>query len=134
MKLIIVHYRLPARAIAWVGALAIIVLSVVPANDRPVTGFGPQLEHIAIFSIVAAAFAVGYELSATRLVFLAFAFCGGIELLQVPLSTRHARLTDFVIDFVASCFGIGLIFFWKKTFGRQIQNEFGGSQRAINDN
>ncbi len=115
MKSIIVHYRLLARAIAWVGALAIIVLSVVPANDRPVTGFGPQLEHIAIFSVVAAAFAVGYELSATRLVFLAFAFCGGIELLQVPLSTRHARLTDFVIDFVASCFGIGLIFFWKKT-------------------
>jgi hypothetical protein len=134
MKLMIVHYRLLARAIAWVGVLAIIVLSVVPANDRPVTGFGPQLEHIAIFSVVAAAFAIGYEFSATRLGFLAFVFCGGIELLQVPLSTRHARLTDFVIDFVASCFGIGLVFFWKKTFGRQTQNEFGGSQRAINDN
>ena len=128
MKSFIVHYRLLARAIAWVGVLAIIVLSVVPAGDRPVTGFGSQLEHIAIFSVVAAAFAVGHEFSATRLIVLAFVFCSVIELLQVPLPSRHARLTDFVIDFVASCFGIGLIFFWKKTFGRQIQNEFGGSQ------
>jgi hypothetical protein len=124
MKSFIVHYRLLARAIAWVGMLAIVILSVVPADERPVTGFGSQLEHVAIFSIVAAAFAVGYEFSATRLVFLALVFCGIIELLQVPLPTRHARLTDFVIDFVASCIGIGLILFWKRAFGRQIQNEF----------
>ena len=116
MKFIIVHYRLPARAIAWVGILAIIVLSVVPADDRPVTGFGSQFEHVAIFSVVAAAFAVSYEFSATRLVFLALLFCAAIELLQVPLPTRHARLTDFVIDFVASCIGIGLIFSWKWRF------------------
>ena len=34
------HYRLVARALAWIGIFAIIVLSVVPAVDRPVTGLG----------------------------------------------------------------------------------------------
>jgi VanZ family protein len=76
---------------------------------------------------VAAAFAIGYEFSATRLGFLAFVFCGFIELLQVQLPTRHARLTDFVIDFVASCFGIGLIFFWKKTFTIRLLFAFFGN-------
>jgi hypothetical protein len=40
----------------------------------------------------------------------AFLFCGAIELLQLPLATRHARLSDFVIDFFASCFAIVLVF------------------------
>jgi len=52
-----------------------------------------------------------------RLLLLAFLFCGAIELLQVPLPTRHARLSDFVIDFVASCFAIGLVFVSDKLIG-----------------
>jgi hypothetical protein len=34
---------------------------------------------------------------------------GGIELLQLPLATKHAGLSDFVTDFFASCLAIGLI-------------------------
>ena len=105
----IAHYRLVARALAWVGILAIVVLSVVPAADRPATGSGPPVEHFAAFTLVAGAFAIGYRLSLIRLVLLAFFFCGGVELLQVPLPTRHARIGDFVIDFVASCFAIVVV-------------------------
>jgi hypothetical protein len=53
-----------------------------------------------------------------RLLQLAFLFCGGIELLQVPLPTRHARLSDFVIDVFGSCFAIGLVFVGDKLVGR----------------
>jgi hypothetical protein len=127
MKLLIAYYRPLARTIAWLGILAIIVLSVVPADNRPVTGVGSQFEHVAIFSGAAAAFAVGYEFSPIRLVLLAFFFCAGIELLQLPLPTRHARISDFVIDFSAACVAMGLIVFGKKAFGRQIQNNFGES-------
>jgi len=33
----------------------------------------------------------------------------GFELLQIPLPTRHARVSDFVIDFFGASFAIGLV-------------------------
>jgi VanZ family protein len=99
-----------ARALAWVGILAIIILSVVPAADRPVTGAGHLFEHLAAYALVAGVFAIGYHRSLIWTLLLAFFFCCGIELLQVPLPTRHARVTDFIIDFAGSCFAIGLVF------------------------
>jgi len=103
-----------ARVLAWIGILAIVVLSVVPADERPVTGFGPPLEHFVAFALVAGAFAIGYDLSLVRLVLLAFLFCGGIELLQIPLPTRHARVSDFLVDLVGACFAVGLVRIGKK--------------------
>lgn len=120
MRRLVSHYRLAARILAWIGIFAIIVLSVVPANDRPVTGvgvwlfgfwIGPSwLEHFTAFALVAGMFAIGYSFSLIRLVLLTFVFCGSIELLQVPLPTRHARVSDFIIDFLASCFAIAIVF------------------------
>jgi hypothetical protein len=40
MAWLIDHYTGVARALAWIGIWAIIILSVVPAADRPVTGAG----------------------------------------------------------------------------------------------
>jgi hypothetical protein len=57
---VLINYRLVARVLAWIGSLTIIVLSVVPADDRPVTGAGHLTEHFAAFAPVAAAFAIGY--------------------------------------------------------------------------
>ena len=42
---------------------AIIVLSVVPANDRPVSGVGQGFEHFTAFALVGGAFAIGYRFS-----------------------------------------------------------------------
>ncbi len=123
------HYQVVARILAWIGIFTIIVLSVVPANDRPVTSAGQWfgqwigqwieqwIEHFAAFALVAGAFAIGYRFSLIRLLLLAFFFCGGIELLQVPLPTRHARVSDFVIDFIASCFAIVVVFAGDKFVG-----------------
>ena len=104
------HYSAVARAAAWIGLLAIIILSVVPAKDRPVTGAGQWLEHLAAFALVGGAFAMGYRLLITRLLFLVVFFCAGIELLQVPLPTRHARVSDFLIDTAGACFAVFCIF------------------------
>jgi VanZ family protein len=103
------HYQILARILAWIGLLAIVVLSVIPATERPITNFGSQWEHFIAFGLVAAVFAIGYELSLARLLLFAFFFCAGIELLQVPLPTRHARVSDFLIDFTVSCFALGLV-------------------------
>jgi predicted branched-subunit amino acid permease len=86
------------RGLAWFGILAIVILSVVPADVRPTTGAAPGFEHLAAFGLVAGVFAIGYRLSLGRLLLMAFLYCGAVELLQVPLPTRHARLIDFVID------------------------------------
>ena len=100
------YVRIVVRVFAWVGLFAIVVLSVVPASERPVTGSGSNFEHLTIFALVGGAFALGYEVALIRLTILAFLFCGAIELIQIPLPTRHARLSDFVIDFFASCLAI----------------------------
>ena len=59
----------------WRGleSVTIIVLSVVPANDRPVSGAGHLTEHFAAFAPVAVAFAIGYyRLSLLRLCVIGF--------------------------------------------------------------
>jgi VanZ family protein len=117
MNWLIAHRTAVIRGLAWFGILAVVILSVVPANERPVTGAGQTFEHFAAFALVAGTFAIGYRLSLMRLLSLAFLFCGGIELLQVPLPTRHARLSDFVIDFFGSSLAIGLVFVGDKLVG-----------------
>ena len=125
MNWLVNHYRVVARVLAWIGIFTIIVLSVVPANERPVTGvalwfgllYGQWIEHFTAFTLVAGVFAIGYRFGPIRLLLLAFFFCGGIELLQVPLPTRHARLSDFVINFVGACFAIAFVFAGEKLMG-----------------
>jgi hypothetical protein len=96
------------RAVAWAGVFAIFILSVVPADERPSTGLGQRIEHLAAFGLVAGAFAVCYRFTLIQLLLIALLFCGGIELLQVPLPTRHARVSDFVIDLLGSSLAIFL--------------------------
>jgi hypothetical protein len=122
VKWLISHFRMAARALAWIGILAIIILSVVPAADRPVSGAGQLFEHFAAFGLITAVIAIGYDLPLIRLLFFAFLFCGGIELLQVLVPTRHARVSDFFIDFVASCFVIAVIFAVDKLIGGRRRN------------
>jgi hypothetical protein len=104
------HFTGVARTVAWIGIFAIIILSVVPAAERPVTGAGQVLEHSAAFAIVGGAFAIGYRLSLIHLLFLAVLFCAGIELLQIPLPTRHARVSDFLIDAAGASLAILCVF------------------------
>jgi len=115
------HYQVEARILAWLGILAIVVLSIVPAAERPVTTVGPHLEHFAAFSLTAGMFAIAYDLSFGRLALCALVFCGGVELLQVPLPTRHARVSDFLIDFVTSCFAFGVVVIGKKVIAKTVR-------------
>jgi hypothetical protein len=108
------HYQMLARILAWAGILTIVVLSVVPAEERLLTGFAVPLEHFAAFASVAAAFAIGYDLLLGRMVLLAFLFCAAIEVAQIPLETRHARFSDFIIDFIASCAAIALVYLGRR--------------------
>ena len=96
------------RVAAWLLALAIVALSVSPASVRPVTGAGQGLEHLLIFMAMGMAFGFGYP---RRLLFLTLAlmmYTIAIEVAQIWVPGRHARLSDFLIDAAASCLGVGL--------------------------
>lgn len=92
---------------AIVALVAVAALTVVPANDRPVTGLGQDLEHFLCFAALGVLTAYAFELPLKLLLPATVAFALVLELAQIPLPTRHARLEDFVVD--ALGIGIGVI-------------------------
>ena len=130
------YYRTAARVLAWIGIIGIIILSVVPASDRPGLAedwfgplFGHLTEHVAAFGLVAVAFAIGYRFSLFRLLMFALLYCGGIEVLQIPLPTRHARISDFLIDFAAAAVTMALVRAGESVFGHSQEKAQSTSQR-----
>lgn len=83
----------------------IVVLSVVPATLRPETSLPHGLEHFAIFWATGVAFAAGYSLT-PLVVTLLIIFSGAVEFLQLFIPGRHARLSDFIVDALASVIGL----------------------------
>ena len=102
------YLRKIIRLVAWVLLATAIVLTVVPAQLRPVTGAPSSVEHFAMFFLIGSAFALGYSRSDYSLCGAAIAFAGSLELLQRFVPTRHARLSDFAIDALAAVIGIAL--------------------------
>jgi len=88
--------------------IAIVVLSLVPAYDRPVTALPHSLEHLTIFFAAGLAFGIGYP-QRHRFQFPALlVFTAVIEMAQLVVPGRHARLTDFVVDAVGIMTGLSL--------------------------
>jgi VanZ family protein len=95
-----------ARIAAWGLAVAIVILSLVPAALRPETSVPHGLEHLLIYAATGFAFGLGYKRRHDLLaVFLVIA-SGIIEIAQLFVPGRHARLSDLVIDAVAACIGL----------------------------
>jgi VanZ family protein len=75
------------------------------------------MEHFLVHILLGVAFGIGYAtriwLQALGLVVLT----GAIELAQIFVPGRHARVSDFLIDAGAACFGIGLVWICKSLAG-----------------
>lgn len=99
---------LTGRVTAWALAVVIVLLSVVPANLRPVTDMPHEFEHFAIFLATGIAFGFGYCRRPFAVAVMLFLFAGMIEIAQVFVPDRHARLSDFVVDALAVCAGATL--------------------------
>jgi hypothetical protein len=111
--------RLIARVGAWSLAAAITVLSLVPVRLRPETGTPHNFEHFAIFCATGLAFSIGYPGNRPNLTVRLVIFAGAIEVAQLFVSERHARIGDFVVDASALVIGVALAAFAVRVFSAQ---------------
>jgi hypothetical protein len=101
------------RMSAWLLTLAIVILSLVPPELRPRLGGLHALEHFVIFSATGLAFGLGYrQRYSTAIGFVLFA--GAIELAQLFVPGRHARLSDFTVDALAARIGLAASQVWRR--------------------
>lgn len=105
-KQILSRLSTSAPVAAWGLATAIVVLSVVPPSLRPQTFVPHRLEHFIIYAVTGLAFALGYRQMPALLSMRLVAFSGCVEVMQLFVPGRHARLGDFVVDAVAVCAGV----------------------------
>jgi len=97
--------QLVVRIAAWSLAATILVLSLVPPDLRPETGLPQKLEHLLIFTATGTAFGLGYEAMRGLLAIQLLIFAGAVEIAQLFVPGRHARLSDFLVDAGAICAG-----------------------------
>jgi len=100
------HGSAAARIVAWALATAIVILSLVPPALRPETSAPHSLEHTIIFAATGFAFGLGYTRRHDLLAILLVLFSICIELAQLFVPGRHARVSDLIFDAVAACIGL----------------------------
>src|SRR5712691_3939694 len=105
------------RAAAWLYAVVLMVLTLVPASFRPVTAMPPYLEHLAAFGALGFLLVAGYGNRGMLLIFYGGAFAAFLEFCQIWVPGRHARLIDLTTDVSGVWIGVavGLILlraFW----------------------
>src|SRR5262249_20879746 len=96
------------RIVAWSLLLGIVVMTVVPSSLRVDTETPGGVEHAVTFFTTGVAFGSAYRLGTIRLCVAGVVLCALIELLQLAVPDRHARLNDFFIDAVSACIGIAI--------------------------
>jgi VanZ family protein len=85
---------------------AIIILSLAPPSARPTTFMPHKIEHGSIFLLNGVAFGIAYCGYEWLSCVVAVIFCASIELSQLTVPGRHARLSDFFVDAIAISVGI----------------------------
>jgi VanZ family protein len=103
------------KAASWVMILGLVIVTVVPGDERPITGLQHDIEHFLAFALAGLTFGFAYAQSLRVNLSSAFVFALALELSQIPLATRHARLRDFIVDAAGACLGIVIAHLCRKT-------------------
>ena len=99
-----------ARIAGWFLAALVTLLSLVPPWLRPESGASHNLEHLAIFAVTGFAFGLAYNRRPALVMVALVIFAGAIEVAQLFVPGRHARLSDFIVDALALCLGVTVAF------------------------
>jgi VanZ family protein len=97
-----------ARFIAWIALAAILLLTLVRPTWRPLSAAPHLVEHLLAFFIVGGAFALAYPRD-VRIAVAALPLIGALELAQLVVPGRHARLGDFLVNVIGAYAGIALV-------------------------
>lgn len=93
------------RLAAWLLAAFVTFSTLGPPRYRPHSHFGQDGEHALAFILVGLAFAFAYPRQRRSALSISLVAIGALEILQIWMPGRHARLEDFVVDAVAACAG-----------------------------
>jgi len=96
------------RFFAWILAAAVTFATLGPPNLRPHLSVGQDGEHALAFVLVGLAFGFAYSRQRLTASAIAVILIGVLELLQLWVPGRHARLQDFMVDALAACVGFAL--------------------------
>jgi VanZ family protein len=107
------------KVVSWLIALGLAIVTIVPAGERPVTGLAHDFEHSLAFGLAGLTFGIAYARHLRALLFGAVVYAIVLELSQIPLASRHARLEDFIVDAVAACVGIMVAHFCRNFIERR---------------
>jgi len=96
--------RLAARVAGWLAVIAIVIVSLVPGDLRPHLAASNKLEHFSAYFVAAMLLRIGHTRRQTSLgiAVLLPILAGSLEIAQLWIPGRHARLTDFAV----SSFGV----------------------------
>jgi VanZ family protein len=98
------------RLFAWLLAAAVTFATLGPAAYRPHAAIAHDGEHVLAFVMIGLAFAVAYPRQRRLAAGLSVVLIGILELLQLFVPGRHARLEDFVVDALAALAGFAIVF------------------------
>jgi len=93
------------RIIAWLLAAAVTFATLGPVRMRPHSDLGQNGEHALAFVLLGLAFGLAYTENRSRTAVIAVILIGALELLQLAVPSRHARLEDFIVDALTACVG-----------------------------
>jgi VanZ family protein len=94
------------KIIAWLPAAAVTFATLGPARLRPHSNLGQDGEHTLAFILIGLAFGFAYTGNRLRTAAVAVILSGVLELLQLVVPGRHARLEDFIVDALEACAGL----------------------------
>jgi hypothetical protein len=96
------------RIIAWLLTAAVTFATLGPPRYRPHSALGQDGEHALAFVLVGLAFGLAYPQRRLLTAGIAVVLIAVLELLQLWMPGRHARLEDFIVDALAACVGIAV--------------------------
>lgn len=102
--------RCSSQVVAWVLVFSIVVLSIVPPDYRVITDLPRPLEHLSIFLITGLAFGLGYPYRYLAQSIALILFAAAVELVQVWIPGRHARLSDLAAGVLGLCVGTSIAY------------------------
>jgi VanZ family protein len=94
------------RIFAWLLAAAVTFATLGPPRFRPHSELGQNGEHALAFVLLGLAFGFAYTQHRLFTAATAVVGIGAIEVLQIWMPGRHARLEDFIVDALAACAGL----------------------------